>query len=300
MVERVEKVKETASNALRNKEAELELAKTDVLKKLSEVETHYDNTIARTGSPLLRNHYLTSKHLTVTTYKHLLQTNHELDVQETLYREYLRQAYPTTPYAVAKDRGVNNGDYVGSFRLAALNEVKQRKAHLTVKLNALYYEEHETPANGNNPSHPGAANYAPSYLGKMVAQEVAKTNEERDQLQARLENLNQQLRDATVENPNLESEYVSSEAVQDALEAKRVTTTDGSATAKATELYKALEVLRKSAAAVVAQLEGISNAQRELRMASDKVYLREEGLREAKRNKYSFFREVGLYVLGFK
>lgn len=298
-VERLATVKEEVGKELEEAKVEHKLLEGRFKKAIDALKISYDVVLKKAFSPAFKNKVLSSKLAVVRIFEGLIAAIQEEQQRQRMFREELRNQYPTVPYSVALSMEISEDEqrhYFTNYHRHKLHEAASELMLLELSLaHILSIVELEGKT---------LTKFSPTVLLAKAAEMVeaaetslAEASEKAEWAKHAVESLetDAELIKEYNSQPMLIQEVVTSKS-----EVKKQSEAGAAGLTRAEHFYRAIETLRNSLFRVHSLLSSVSAIENELEVASDLVVMRENALRKAAREKYSFFRELGLYILGFK
>lgn len=297
-VERLAAVKEEVGKELEEAKVEHKLLEGRFKKAIDALKISYDAVLKKAFSPAFKNRVLSSKLAVVRVFEGLIGAIQEEQQRQRMYREELRNQYPTVPYSVAVSMEITEEQrhYFTNYHKHKLGEATSDLMLLELSL-AHILSMVEVEGKTLTKVSPTVLLAEAAEMVEAAEASLVEATERVERAKRNVESLeaDREIVQEYNSQPTLIQGVVASKS-----EAKKHSEAGAASSTRAEQFYRAVETLRNSLSRVHSLLSSVTVIEKDLEAASDLVVMREHALRKAAREKYSFFREVGLYILGFK
>lgn len=298
-VARLATVKEEVGKQLEEAKVEKQLLEGRFKKAIEALRVSYDSVLKKAFSSAFKNKVLSSKLAVVRVFEDLIRALQEGQQRKRMFREELRIQYPTTPYSVALSMPISDSQQMHYFT----NFHKHKLQEATAELLTLERSLAHILSIVENQSYP-LTKVSPTVLVAKAAEMVAAAETTLAQAVEATEKAASTV-DHLESHTEITGAYNSQQELIETVaaarsEARKQSEAAAAATTRSEQYFKAIETLRNSLSRVHSQLSSVIAIEEELEAASDLVVMREQALRKAARENYSLFKELGLYILGFK
>lgn len=297
-VERLAVVKEEVGKELEEAKVEHKLLEGRFKKAIEALKISYDAVLKKAFSPAFKNKVLSSKLAVVRVFEGLIGALQEEQQRQRMYREELRNQFPTVPYSVAVSMEISE-DQKHYFTNYHRHKLHEAASELMLLERSLAHILGIVELEGKT-----LTKVSPTVLLAKAAEMVGAAEASLAEATEKAEWAKHDVEHFEA-HTEITKEYNSQPMlIQDVVtykgEVKKQFEAGAASSIRAEQFYRAVETLRNSLFKVHSLLSNVAAIENELEVASDLVVMREHALRKAERERYSFFRELGLYVLGFK